>query len=227
MTGIDNLLSAVLYRRSCPDPEILGDYYQRRLAPGDRLAVALHLRLCSRCTADLAMYATSQDDEAGGASDGLFGADRNALGGLVSRVAWAIPRGRPTRQQTRGDALQTSQSYQLGLVNGAARISAEDKSLASVLPIQQIYQSEDIQVTLSIWSAINGYRKGAVLGTVSPPSTALGVELWNTVGLLRSSAVNCDGRVFFAQLEAGNYFLCSRQDSAEIWIETRVEDRPL
>jgi len=226
MTDIDNLLSAVLYRRSCPDPEVLGDYYQRLLPPGHRLAVALHLRLCSQCTAELAMYAKSQNDEDGDSLDRSFGTDRTALAGPVSRVAWAIPRGRPTREQTRGDAWQTSQGYQLGLVNGAGRISAEDKSLGTALPIQQVYQSEDIQVTLSIWSAIRGYRKAAVIGMVKPPSTTIGAELWSAAELLDSSAMSRDGHFFFAQLEAGEYFLCLRQAGAEIWIETRVEDRP-
>ncbi len=87
MTRMDDLLSAVFYRRSCPQPETLGDYHLGRLAPGDRLAVALHLRECPHCTAELALYA----GETGGSVGNLVDAARSALAGLVSRVTWASP----------------------------------------------------------------------------------------------------------------------------------------
>ena len=82
MTTIDDLLSAIFYRLSCPEPETLGDYHLRRLPPGERLVVARHLRDCPHCARELEMYA-SPDEEAEGALD--------RLRGLISRVMWATP----------------------------------------------------------------------------------------------------------------------------------------
>ena len=82
MTTIDDLLTAIFYRLSCPEPETLGDYHLRRLPPGERLVVARHLRDCPHCARELEMYA-SPDEEAEGAL--------NKLRGLISRVLWATP----------------------------------------------------------------------------------------------------------------------------------------
>jgi anti-sigma factor RsiW len=87
---MDDLLSAVFYRRSCPPPETLGDYYLAHLAPGDRLTVALHLRECPHCTRELALYAAAER-KAVNASDGLLNAAQDALASLVGRVLWAAP----------------------------------------------------------------------------------------------------------------------------------------
>lgn len=87
MTRMDDLLSAVFYRRSCPQPETLGDYHLGRLAPGERLALALHLRECPHCTAELALYAGETSDRVGD----LVDVARSVLANLVSRVAWATP----------------------------------------------------------------------------------------------------------------------------------------
>jgi len=87
MTRMDDLLSAVFYRRSCPQPETLGDYHLGHLASGDRLVVALHLRECPHCTAELALYAGETSDSLAD----LLDVARNALANLVSRVAWAAP----------------------------------------------------------------------------------------------------------------------------------------
>ena len=79
---IDDLLTAIFYRLSCPEPETLSDYHLRRLSPGERLVVARHLRDCPHCARELEMYA-SPDEEPEGALD--------QLRGLISRVLWATP----------------------------------------------------------------------------------------------------------------------------------------
>lgn len=83
---IDRLLLALFYRHSCPTPETLGDYYLGRLSPGQRLAVAQHLRYCPHCAEELSFYAEEeemQDKEAGKLTAWLHR--------LVSRVRWAVP----------------------------------------------------------------------------------------------------------------------------------------
>ena len=82
MTTIDDLLTAIFYRLSCPEPETLGDYYLKRLPPGGRLVVARHLRDCPHCARELEMYA-APDEEAEGALD--------RLRCLNSRVMCAAP----------------------------------------------------------------------------------------------------------------------------------------
>jgi len=77
---IDDLLTAVFYRLSCPAPETLADYCTRQLPPGQRLVVARHLRDCPHCARELEMYAAAD-----GEAEGPF--DR--LRDLVSRVSWA------------------------------------------------------------------------------------------------------------------------------------------
>ena len=82
MKTIDDLLTTIFYRLSCPEPESLGDYHLKRLSPGERLIVARHLRDCPHCARELEMYA-SPDEETEGALD--------KLRGLISHVLWATP----------------------------------------------------------------------------------------------------------------------------------------
>jgi anti-sigma factor RsiW len=86
MGNIDDLLSAALYRRSCPAPDTLGDYYLGRLAPAQRLAAALHLRECQQCTAELALYTAPEAEAASVRGDVWAG-----LRAWVSRVSWLWP----------------------------------------------------------------------------------------------------------------------------------------
>lgn len=88
MTEIDSLLTAIFHRRSCPAAEMLGNYYLGRLSPGQRLAVAQHLRECPHCTRELALYAATDEAAAFG---GLVAEAKDALRGLIGRVLWAIP----------------------------------------------------------------------------------------------------------------------------------------
>lgn len=80
---MEQLLLALLYRHSCPEPETLGDYYLGRLPPGRRLAVAQHLRHCPHCTEELRSYGEEDEIEA---TDDL----RAWLDQVVSRVRWAV-----------------------------------------------------------------------------------------------------------------------------------------
>ena len=80
--GIDQLLLALFYRHSCPAPETLGDYYLGRLPPGQRLAVAQHLRHCPHCTRELKFYGKENEEAASG--------PMNWLHRVVSRVRWAV-----------------------------------------------------------------------------------------------------------------------------------------
>lgn len=78
---IENLLLALFYRHACPEPETLGDYYLGRLPPGQRLALAQHLRHCPHCTAELSLYEEGTEEQ-----EGLV----NRLHQFVSRVRWAF-----------------------------------------------------------------------------------------------------------------------------------------
>jgi hypothetical protein len=96
MTHMDKLLSSVFYRRACPPAETLGDYHLGRLAAGQRLATALHLRECPHCAAELALYAASAQERRKSPAEALAAAQRD-LAGLVDRVLWATltPRAQP------------------------------------------------------------------------------------------------------------------------------------
>lgn len=79
---LDQLLLALFYRHSCPAPETLGDYYLGRLPPGQRLAVAQHLRHCPHCTRELKSYGKENEETASGPV--------NWLHRVVSHVRWAM-----------------------------------------------------------------------------------------------------------------------------------------
>jgi anti-sigma factor RsiW len=80
--NIDRLLLTLFYRHSCPAPETLGDYYLGRLPPGQRLAIAQHLRLCPHCTQELSLY--------GEENKGAVSAPMAWFHRAVSRVRWAL-----------------------------------------------------------------------------------------------------------------------------------------
>jgi anti-sigma factor RsiW len=80
--NIEQLLFALFYRRSCPAPEMLGDYYLGRLPPGQRLVVAQHLRHCPHCTRELSFYGEENEEAISGPVAWLHRA--------VSRVRWAM-----------------------------------------------------------------------------------------------------------------------------------------
>jgi len=84
MKEIGDLLTTVFYRLSCPVADTLGDYHLGRLAPGQRLAAALHLRECPHCAAELALYAAPDSEIATRPRDIQTG-----LLGQISRVLWA------------------------------------------------------------------------------------------------------------------------------------------
>jgi len=175
MTRMDDLLSAVFYRRSCPAPETLGDYHLGRLAPGDRLAVALHLRECPHCTAELARYAASSD-ETDGVLSGLVGEVRSALARLVSRVAWATP------------------SADLALA----------PALRGAPSPQQTYQADGVRVILEVQPALSGYRRKRLLGKVEPSAAGIGADLWYGAEMLDSRTVGQDGYFTFDRLRPGS-----------------------
>lgn len=81
---IEQLLLALFYRHSCPEPETLGDYFLGRLPSGKRLAVAQHLRRCPHCTEELSFF--GEEDE----TEKEAGELTTWLRRVVSRVRWAI-----------------------------------------------------------------------------------------------------------------------------------------
>jgi len=194
MTTIDDLLTAIFYRLSCPEPEKLGDYHLRRLSPGERLVVARHLRDCPHCARELEMYA-SPDEGAEGVLNGVLspveGLSKDRLRGLISRVLWATP-------------------------------SVSDR-LAPALRggpyAQRLYQAEGVQIELQVQPATSGYRRQRLLGQVQPISIVTEVELWHESEVLESSAVDDEGYFSFDRLKPGAYTLCLRGDGMEIWQE--------
>jgi hypothetical protein len=64
--GVERVLHAALYRRSCPDSMILGEYALDLLDPEARTTVAQHLVLCASCLRESRWFTSflSQPDEA-------------------------------------------------------------------------------------------------------------------------------------------------------------------
>jgi hypothetical protein len=52
---------SLLYRASCPTPEVLGQYQMDLLTPAEKLVVAAHMRNCSLCTSELTQFQASGD----------------------------------------------------------------------------------------------------------------------------------------------------------------------
>lgn len=94
--AIQPLLTTLFYRQSCPAADALGDYHLGILPPGQRLAVAQHLRLCPHCAAEFSLYAADEtaDETAGG---GLV----SQLQGVVNRVRWAVAASAPAAAPVR------------------------------------------------------------------------------------------------------------------------------
>ncbi|MBM4459649.1 MAG: hypothetical protein FJ011_18120 [Chloroflexi bacterium] len=190
MTRMDELLSDVFYRRSCPQPEALGDYHLGRLSPADRLALALHLRECPHCTRELALYAASEQKASMSPAD-MWDRARNALTDLVDRVLWAAatPAVRPVPALRGGEAAV------------------------------QLYAAEGVQIALDVQPATGGYRRRRLGGKVEPAGAPSGVELWSQSELLDSLLADESGYFAFDRLRPGTYFLCVRRNGAELWVE--------
>jgi len=77
----EEFLRSILFRASCPSEEELGNFYLDKLERGRHLAVALHLRECPHCAAELAMFAVPEDEM------GLF----QDVKSFLQRVLWARP----------------------------------------------------------------------------------------------------------------------------------------
>jgi hypothetical protein len=202
MKQIDDLLSAIFFRLSCPEPETLGDYYLGRLMPGQRLVVARHLRECPHCTRELALYAAPERGQESTlyASEsvlgGLLSTVKGGLQGLVGRVLWADP------------------------VPAALPVPALRGAAGGLL----VYQAADVRVVLEVGPATGGYRRKRLLGQVEPRGAAIGAELWDGAELLDNIAVSRDSYFAFDRLKRGRYILCLRGNEREIWLEVDVED---
>ena len=57
-------LIGLMYRSSCPPPEVLGKYQLDLLSAGERLRIAAHVRSCSHCTRELDELAQEESEEA-------------------------------------------------------------------------------------------------------------------------------------------------------------------
>jgi hypothetical protein len=193
MNPIDDLLSAVFYRLSCPEPEVLGDYSLGRLPAGQRLVVARHLRDCPYCGRELALYALTEPGASAEVGD-LRGAVKVGLRSLIGRVSWAHP--------------------------APAALPALVLRGNSSAP--QVHETEDVRVVLHVQPATSGYRRKRLLGKVEPAGAAIGAELWSEAELLDSITVEGDGYFFFDRLKSGRYILCLRGDGGEVWLEVNV-----
>jgi len=59
---MEKTLASLFYRDSCPPAEMLGDYCFNELAPGERLTVAQHLRVCPFCPQELNAYRLDEEE---------------------------------------------------------------------------------------------------------------------------------------------------------------------
>ena len=102
--SMDQFLQALFYRQSCPSADTLGDYHLGILPPGQRLAVAQHLRLCPHCDKEFSLYA--MDD-----ADTGFMAQ---LQRMANQVRWAVAAPSPTPVPVRGagDSAHTRRVFQ-------------------------------------------------------------------------------------------------------------------
>ncbi|MBV7327636.1 hypothetical protein KFU94_05130 [Chloroflexi bacterium TSY] len=82
-SSFNQSLQALFYRDSCPNGDVLGEYYADELASGDRLVVAQHLRLCPHCRAELSLYGQGCMD---------IVPDESLIQRVVSSVRWALER---------------------------------------------------------------------------------------------------------------------------------------
>ena len=190
MTRMDELLSNVFYRRSCPQPEALGDYHLGRLSPADRLALALHLRECPHCTPELALYAASEQKASMSPAD-MWERARNALTNLVERVLWAAPM--PAAQP-------------VPVLRGGEAAA-------------QLYAAEGVQIALEVQPATGGYRRRRLVGKVEPARGRIVVELWERTAMYDSLFADETGYFAFDRLKPGTCFLCVRQNGVELWVE--------
>lgn len=189
MSEIDNLLSAVFYRHSCPEVETLGDYASGVLPPGQRLAVAQHLRVCPLCTRELAGYA-ADDESPGGALAEMLENIKEGLRNVVGRVTWA----------------------ELVAPSPSVAIRGDGDTL-------RYYRAGDIQVIMAVQPASTGHKRKRLLGKVEPAAAAIGADLWGGAELVDSCEVASDGHFSFDRLQLDAYTLCLRQAEAEVWLE--------
>ncbi|HLZ68728.1 MAG TPA: zf-HC2 domain-containing protein [Dehalococcoidia bacterium] len=80
------LLRAGLFRATCPDSLVLGEYALGSLSPQERQSVAAHLVTCPHCLAEMRTFATFlSEDDADAAAPARFGAVRRLVAALLPR----------------------------------------------------------------------------------------------------------------------------------------------
>jgi hypothetical protein len=107
-------LLTLMYRASCPAPEVLGQYQLDLLPPNERLRVAAHVRTCPHCTRELDELEQEEDSLTQMVLHAIRGAVRVVEGALVApRLRPVGVRGEEAGQYTfRGAGLDVLVGFQ-------------------------------------------------------------------------------------------------------------------
>jgi hypothetical protein len=131
---VERLFRRALFRRSCPDSIVLGEYALTVLSPEDRRRVAEHLIDCAHCRDEVAGFGTF-----------LTETDVNpapsAMGLLRRLIARALPSPAPALSGLRGDGESGSVTYEAGGVRLTVSVQSGPRPGAGNVLVGLVEQS--------------------------------------------------------------------------------------
>ena len=193
LATLQTIMTAKLYRFSCPTPDQLIAYQQGELRGSEKLVVVQHLRQCPHCARELAALA------------------RDARVGLGERIRAGLKV---------LDAVLVTPQLQAAGVRGAPGAARPTPQVYRADEIEIIVNQIPSRTHPRRWD-LSGlvHVEGQVPETIAP-STALRqssgqgsgqrgarVELYRGEGLIAIAAVSLRGRFVFAAVEPGDYDL--------------------
>jgi anti-sigma factor RsiW len=183
------VLSATLYRHTCPEPDQLIAYHQDELTGNEKLVVAQHARQCPHCARELAGLAREE-------RAGLFGRVRDRIERLVATLTTPAPSAAPVRDGA-GALRPKQQVHQAGEMDVIVSLepAAGEPGLWDVSGL--------VHVGGEVPETIGGSR----------------VELYRGKGLIAITTVSRRGHFAFSQLEPGSFDLALLWEGREVRLE--------
>jgi hypothetical protein len=196
LARLQDCLTAVMYRLTCPSPLELGEYHLGLLSRDRATTVARHLADCPHCAREVVLLKDYLAKLTSELEFDLWQQIKVLVAQLV-RVGQDIARsGSPT------------------LVPAYRGGRGEEKG-------PRLYQAEDIQVSIEIQDDVERQDRKVLLGLVTEMDThELKAHLWQAEQLVTTASVDDLGNFVIADLTPGNYELILSNSGVELHIQS-------
>ena len=189
LAELQAVLSATLYRHTCPEPDQLIAYHQDELMGNQKLVVAQHLRQCPHCARELAGLARKE-------RAGLLDQVRDRIEVLVATLTTPAPSAAVARDGP-GGLRPKQQVYRAG-------------------EMDVIVSLEPAAGEPGLWELSGLVHVG---GEVPETIGGSRVELYRSEGLVAITTVSRRGHFAFSKVELGSFDLALLWEGREVRLE--------